>query len=75
MLLKMQVSGVSFIPPALPRLRPSPPAGDGWLFELKFDGWRAQLHKAGVYTDRKRGGMRAILGYPTQKLEAVARSS
>src|SRR5215831_5315577 len=28
-----------------------------------------------IYTDRKRGGMRAILGYPTQKLEAAARSS
>jgi ATP-dependent DNA ligase len=41
MLLKMQVSRVLFITPALPRLRPSPPAGDGWLFELKFDGWRS----------------------------------
>src|SRR6516225_1367781 len=28
-----------------------------------------------IYADRKRGGMRAILGYPTQKLEAAARSS
>jgi bifunctional non-homologous end joining protein LigD len=47
-LLKMQVSRVPFIPPALPRLRSSPPTGDGWLFELKFDGWRVQLHKAGL---------------------------
>ena len=28
-----------------------------------------------IYADRQRGGMRAILGYPTQKLEAAARSS
>src|SRR5262249_11862783 len=28
-----------------------------------------------IYTDHKRGGMRAILGYPTQKLEAAARGS
>ena len=28
-----------------------------------------------IYTDSKRGGMQAILGYPTQKLEAAARSS
>jgi ATP-dependent DNA ligase len=42
------MSRVQFIPPALAKLRPSPPTGDGWLFELKFDGWRVQLHKAGV---------------------------
>jgi hypothetical protein len=42
------VSRVQFIPPALAKLRPSPPSGNGWLFELKFDGWRVQLHKAGL---------------------------
>jgi hypothetical protein len=41
------VSRVPFIPPALAKLRPSPPAGEGWQYELKFDGWRAQLHKTG----------------------------
>jgi bifunctional non-homologous end joining protein LigD len=41
------VSRVPFIPPALAKLRSSPPAGEGWQYELKFDGWRAQLHKAG----------------------------
>jgi bifunctional non-homologous end joining protein LigD len=25
----------------------SPPAGDAWLHEVKFDGYRCQLHKAG----------------------------
>jgi bifunctional non-homologous end joining protein LigD len=26
-------------------LRPSPPIGDAWLHEVKFDGYRVQLHK------------------------------
>jgi bifunctional non-homologous end joining protein LigD len=34
-----------FIEPALPKLRVSPPVGDGWLHEVKFDGYRVQLHK------------------------------
>ena len=34
-----------FIPPAIPTVRTEPPAGSGWLHELKFDGWRVQLHK------------------------------
>jgi hypothetical protein len=41
-----EVSRVQFILPALAKLRSSPPGGEGWLFELKFDGWRVQLHKA-----------------------------
>jgi len=42
-----EVSRVRFIPPALARLKPSPPVGKGWQYEVKFDGYRAQLHKAG----------------------------
>jgi bifunctional non-homologous end joining protein LigD len=34
-----------FILPAQPTLRTTPPTGDGWLHEVKFDGYRAQLHK------------------------------
>ena len=34
----------SFIPPAVPILKPRPPKGDGWLHEIKFDGYRVQLH-------------------------------
>jgi bifunctional non-homologous end joining protein LigD len=37
-----------FIPPCQPTLRSAPPRGPGWSHELKFDGWRAQLHKAGT---------------------------
>jgi bifunctional non-homologous end joining protein LigD len=42
------MSRVQFIPPALAKLRSSPPAGKGWLFELKIDGWPVQLHKSGA---------------------------
>ena len=40
-----------------------------WKGSYRIDG------AAFIYTDRKRGGMRAILGYPTRKLEAAARGS
>jgi bifunctional non-homologous end joining protein LigD len=70
-------SRVPFIAPALPKLRASPPAGDAWLFELKFDGWRVQLHKAGlssVIYGRNGGDFlrlfpavaAAVLGLPTK---------
>ena len=31
-----------FVPPCLARLEASPPAGDRWLHEIKFDGYRIQ---------------------------------
>jgi bifunctional non-homologous end joining protein LigD len=73
----VEVSRVQFIPHALPKLRSSPPTGDGWLFELKFDGWRVQLHKVGVsstiygrnggdLTHRFRRIAAAVLGLPTR---------
>jgi len=34
-----------FIIPAQPALRVRPPAGDAWLHEVKFDGYRCQPHK------------------------------
>jgi bifunctional non-homologous end joining protein LigD len=36
-----------FIIPSQPAERIRPPAGDAWLHEVKFDGYRCQLHKAG----------------------------
>ena len=36
-----------FITPAQPTLRDRPPKGEAWLHEVKFDGYRVQLHKAG----------------------------
>jgi bifunctional non-homologous end joining protein LigD len=37
-----------FITPSAPILRPEPPAGRDWLHEVKFDGWRAQIHVEGA---------------------------
>ena len=36
-----------FITPSAPVLKSTPPSDGGWLHEVKFDGWRAQLHKCG----------------------------
>jgi bifunctional non-homologous end joining protein LigD len=34
---------LKFIPPMLPTLSDEPPEGNGWLHEIKFDGYRTQL--------------------------------
>jgi bifunctional non-homologous end joining protein LigD len=36
-----------FVPACEPIQRDRPPKGDAWLHEVKFDGYRRQLHKAG----------------------------
>jgi bifunctional non-homologous end joining protein LigD len=41
---KREYSGM-FIPLCIPILCHSPPSGDRWVHEIKFDGWRVQLHK------------------------------
>ena len=33
-----------FIKPQFATLRAKAPAGDGWIYEIKFDGYRAQVH-------------------------------
>lgn len=33
-----------FVEPALAKLKPKPPAGDRWIHEIKFDGYRLQAH-------------------------------
>jgi len=38
----------AFIPPCEPTLRDRLPKGEGWLYEVKFDGYRMQVHKAGA---------------------------
>src|SRR6516164_3524344 len=37
----------TFIPPCRPTPRREPPVGDGWFHEVKFDGFRIQVHKHG----------------------------
>jgi bifunctional non-homologous end joining protein LigD len=36
-----------YIAPAVPILQPASPHDEQWLHEVKFDGWRIQLHKYG----------------------------
>ena len=36
-----------FIPPAVPVLKQASPIGPDWLHEVKFDGWRLQIHRQG----------------------------
>jgi bifunctional non-homologous end joining protein LigD len=36
-----------FIEPSIPTLREKVSAGSGWLFEIKYDGYRIQLHLRG----------------------------
>src|SRR5215467_9261677 len=36
---------MQFIVPAQPKLRTSPPMGAAWIHEIRFDGWRVQLHE------------------------------
>ena len=43
----MRMIPFQFINPAVPRLRERPPEGEEWPHEVKFDGWRVQLHKVG----------------------------
>jgi ATP dependent DNA ligase domain len=35
---------IPFIKPMAPTLAKVPPAGPDWIHEVKFDGWRAQVH-------------------------------
>jgi bifunctional non-homologous end joining protein LigD len=47
----------SYVQPCDPVLRKVPPSGDQWLYEIKWDGYRAQLHiRAGDITVYSRKG-------------------
>ena len=65
-----------FIVPSAPVLAKAPPTGREWIHEVKHDGWRAQLHKAGDevvvfsksgndFTKRFRSIADAVLKLPT----------
>jgi ATP dependent DNA ligase domain len=41
------VSEFRFIPPCRPVFAKAVPVGDGWVHEMKFDGYRVQAHKMG----------------------------
>lgn len=38
---------MSFIPPCIPTLVDKPPEGDAWTHEIKYDGYRTQIHLSG----------------------------
>ena len=40
MLRSASSTGLGFIKPELPRLVPDPPIGEGWIHEIKHDGYR-----------------------------------
>ncbi|WP_248878923.1 hypothetical protein [Bradyrhizobium japonicum] len=40
-----------FIAPQLATLKPKPPAGDRWIHEIKFDGYRSQLRVSDAGTE------------------------
>jgi len=41
------IASLRFIQPCSPVTAKSVPAGDGWVHEVKFDGYRVQIHKVG----------------------------
>ena len=48
---------IPFIKPMAQTLSKIPPAGPNWLHEVKFDGWRMQLHvKDGTATLYSKNG-------------------
>jgi hypothetical protein len=63
----VDVSRARFISPGLASLRSSPPAGEKWQYELKFDGYRVQLHKAagGTATTFGKNGGDLTRRFPT----------
>lgn len=42
-MLKVPTSGAGYVPPMKPTLVDAPPTGDGWIHEIKHDGYRVQL--------------------------------
>jgi hypothetical protein len=48
-LLPEAVTAYRFIQPCNPIRAKEVPAGDGWLHEVKFDGYRVQVHKVGSH--------------------------
>ncbi|AHB48165.1 ATP-dependent DNA ligase [Hyphomicrobium nitrativorans NL23] len=66
-----------FIRPSEPIEQSAPPTGKGWIHEVKFDGYRLQLHKVGEevtiyskngkdFTARFRDIARAVSGLPVK---------
>ena len=62
-----------FIPPQLCEVSERPPAGDGWLHEIKFDGYRIQMRiRDGQVTLRTRKGLDWTAKFPEIAKAAAA---
>ena len=49
MSLRLRTLPAGFIAPCLPTSAKRPPSGDGWLHEIKHDGFRCIAHKDGKW--------------------------
>jgi len=62
----------SFIPPCEPTHRDRLPKGEGWRYEVKFDGYRMQVHRTGsavpLYT---RNGADLDVAFPASCLNSL----
>src|SRR3954447_20241213 len=47
-MLRMRPRLAGFIEPCLPSPAPNPPAGDGWIHEIKLDGFRMLARRDGA---------------------------
>ncbi|MGY4624496.1 DNA ligase D [Bradyrhizobium sp. USDA 4486] len=65
--IRAAISG--YIEPCDPTLRESPPRDDGWAYEIKADGYRAQLH---VYAGEAKAFSRTGLDWSEQFSSIVA---
>jgi bifunctional non-homologous end joining protein LigD len=73
-MLRMRPRLSGFIEPCLPSSAPNPPAGDGWIHEIKLDGFRmlARRDGAGVRLLTRRG-IDWITRYPAIAAAIAAR--
>ena len=56
----------AFIEPCIPVLKAEPPVGPNWIHEVKFDGWRVQIHStAGIIQIYSRNGNDLTSRFPT----------
>jgi bifunctional non-homologous end joining protein LigD len=63
-----------FIPPCLARLESTPPSGNEWIHEVKFDGYRLQAHVVdGAVTLYTRTGLDWTHKFGNQIIGALAR--
>ena len=69
-----------FIRPCVPKSAASPPLGNDWLHEVKFDGFRVQIHIVGgvatlfvtAFCARTFPALRSMDRFPTPSTRAAA---